>query len=410
MTSALATYGSSRTIVRNTFSGTDMTLQAARVAALDPEWGHQHWSPFTNASSPSILNLGGTVMDIAYGAGLYVAASKGSWISGSTFNSSNIFTSPDLVTWTSRASASGVWQAVIWTGTQFVAVTSNSLYTSPDGITWTAKTLPSGAYCGLDYVPSLGLHVLSGISGTNIYTSPDCTTWTTRAVGANITGPGCFGAGVYIVPTDVGLKYTTNFSSFTTATLKNSHGTTVTWGTGAQNCSAYGIVFDGTKFHAIIKINDIYVPTYITSTDGINWTIVAQLYQTKTNYVGPGISVGAIGSPTYQIDSSIGFRINSTLCVVNGVVFAMLLKNQSFNNGSSTSTSSNIQLLRLNGDSFHELELGPLIGGSLVGYTTYTGTMRNTNGRILCMPHYSDQAQPRKFEVNLNAREIVYVL
>ena len=404
MTSALATYGSSRTIVRKTFAGTHMTLPAIRLKGIDYEWTQQSWSPISNPNT--ILGFTSQVVDIAYGAGLYVAVTMGPFE-----GAGGIYTSPDLVTWTSR-SPSGVFTNVIWTGTQFVARrTAASFFTSPDGITWTtrAEGAAASAY-HLNYVSSLGLHVVHTQSGTVLYTSPDVVTWTLRAVGSNISGPGAFGAGVYVFPTEAGMKYTTNFSSFTTATLKDEYGNTITWDSGSQNCMCHGIAWDGSKFHAVLKFNGLIPLCYIVSSDGITWSIVS--YLIPPNPInGPGNQYKVQGNTYYVQENAAGLRRNSTLCVVNGVVFAYLLKQQTFNSGSSTGISINIQILRLNGDSWHELDMGPMVGGSSIANTLYTGAMRNANGHLFAMPFSTDgNIIPAKFELNLNARELVYVL
>jgi hypothetical protein len=96
-----------------------------------------------------------------------------------------ILTSTDGITWTSRTSGVSTYISdVLWTGSKFVASTTNALLSSTDGITWTNAattiTADSMAWSGNQFV---------AIAGTAIYTSPDGITWTTRTSGvtANLT-------------------------------------------------------------------------------------------------------------------------------------------------------------------------------------------------------------------------------
>lgn len=101
-----------------------------------------------------------------------------------------ILTSPDGVTWTSRASTtSSDLLGITWSGTQFVAVGANgTILASPDGVTWTAQV--SGITNGLRAVLWAGTQFVavgssvSNISGdAPILTSPDGRVWTLRTSG-----------------------------------------------------------------------------------------------------------------------------------------------------------------------------------------------------------------------------------
>ena len=64
-----------------------------------------------------------------------------------------IVTSPDGITWTVQTA--GVpdtmdLKAVIWSGSQFVAVGADvTVLTSPDGVTWTSQNSISGGFYGV---------------------------------------------------------------------------------------------------------------------------------------------------------------------------------------------------------------------------------------------------------------------
>jgi hypothetical protein len=106
-----------------------------------------------------------------------------------------IRTSPDGITWTQRTPAGGFsdpgddFFGVTWDGSLFVAVgTAGEIQTSPDGITWTQRT-PAGGYSGdfrgVDYFD--GLLVAVGTAG-EIQTSPDGITWTARSAAGGYAG------------------------------------------------------------------------------------------------------------------------------------------------------------------------------------------------------------------------------
>ena len=109
--------------------------------------------------------------------------------SGGTGN--RVMTSPDGITWTSRASYSMGWRSVCWSPelSLFVAVgasiVGNRVMTSPDGITWTwrASANDSMAWRFVCWSPELSLFLAVAESGTGnrVMTSPDGITWTSRA-------------------------------------------------------------------------------------------------------------------------------------------------------------------------------------------------------------------------------------
>jgi hypothetical protein len=97
-------------------------------------------------------------------------------------------------TWTSRTSAAdNSWYSVVWSAelSLFVAVaisgTGNRVMTSPDGITWTTRACPDNEWYGLAWSPELSLFVAVARTGTGnrVMTSPDGITWTTRAGAAD---------------------------------------------------------------------------------------------------------------------------------------------------------------------------------------------------------------------------------
>lgn len=97
----------------------------------------------------------------------------------STIDSSTIYTSPNLVTWTKRFTTAGVISDVGWSGTSFIALAFSAAYASPTGTTWTPVALPSGATNLASIVWDGSRWVIAGFAQT--YTSSDGVTWATAA-------------------------------------------------------------------------------------------------------------------------------------------------------------------------------------------------------------------------------------
>jgi hypothetical protein len=143
----------------------------------------------------------------------------------------------------------------------FVSVgPSTNFHTSPDGITWTSRASGYGSqpFYGVAWDPVIGLFVAVGTSG-QLTTSPDGETWTTRTSGfgsSTINDVASDGNGLFVTVGADGKLFTStdgiNWSSQT-----SSFGATVIYGVtrGRANWVAVG---DGGKL--------------ATSPDGTTWT------------------------------------------------------------------------------------------------------------------------------------------
>lgn len=100
----------------------------------------------------------------------------------------------NILSWTSATpSANGVAAQgqydVIWDGAQFLSVGTSSgsegCYTSPNGITWTLRASTTGITTPrvVVYSSSLGLYLAGGTGGTIMASSPTGVTWTQRGSG-----------------------------------------------------------------------------------------------------------------------------------------------------------------------------------------------------------------------------------
>lgn len=202
---------------------------------------------------------------ITYGAGLFVVVGDSGFIA----------TSPDAITWTARTSAHGSnpIKQVIYAGGRFVAVggsaTTNSIQTSPDGITWTARTGVqniSGGYASVAYDSTNAQYVMTtgyAANGTapngGIQTSPDGITWTART--------GSHSATMYCAAAKPGFMLCADGSSSHTYSTDGG----VTWTPLSQslalNASLNRLKVIGGTFYAFG--NGILR----TSTNGTQWTV-----------------------------------------------------------------------------------------------------------------------------------------
>jgi hypothetical protein len=206
-----------------------------------------------------------------------------------------VASSTDGITWTARTyPTSGKWmQAVVWTGSQFVAVTNNSAAaTSPDGITWTARTL-SGQFYGLAWTGSALAAV--GVGGA---TSSDGITWTARTMPAGTFVGVAWSGGVFAAVGNAIAATSPDGVTWTSRTI-----------TGFQNTVAWA----GTQFVAGGSA------TGATSPDGITWTsrtvpsnhYIAGLAASGASFSGGEKTV--TGSPTADTFTYAEIGTNGTL-------------------------------------------------------------------------------------------------
>lgn len=214
-----------------------------------------------------------------------------------------IMTSPDGITWTSRASGAtqDLWDVAYGNGT-LVAVGDSDLVTSPDGITWTART--SGATNVLSAVAyGANIFVTVGWGGT-ILSSPDGSSWTARTSGTTNSLYGLtYAAGKFVAVGDSGTILTSqdgiNWSSQVSSVTERLQG--VAYGEGTfLAVGEKGIVLwssDGASWNSSYSVSFMIGMTFgatqtllgvaygggsfvaagtngaiVTSPDGSNWT------------------------------------------------------------------------------------------------------------------------------------------
>ena len=225
------------------------------VAIAQMESGHELFdgSPMAAAAADcgttwawaNPLPQGHSLLDVVWARDQLVAIGMGG----------TVLTSPDGVTWTSRASGTRKYlNGVTWTGTQLVAVgESGTILTSPNGMIWTARS--SGITTRLIRITWTGaLLVAVGESG-RILTSPDGIAWTPQTSGTSEYLIG-------ITWNNAQLVAVGNLGTI----LTSPTGLSWTARTAGTDYSLRGITWTGTQFVAV-SYNIV-----LTSPDGVSWT------------------------------------------------------------------------------------------------------------------------------------------
>lgn len=207
----------------------------------------------------------GTYGGVAWNGLLWVAVSD---------NATNIWSSPNGITWTSRATLSaGNCRHVAWNGSQFLVIgTSTYCATSPDGITWTQyNTQPITTFIRATWNFLTQQWMVAGTTPA-IYMTTNGQSWTQTFNSMQIAVPQA------------------NYTSFTWAPQQNlwlmtggaSYNITyspdgscwtnsITTGLVTGYCVAYAYVAGTTYW--IAGGGNLTTNTMYTSTDGINWVV-----------------------------------------------------------------------------------------------------------------------------------------
>ncbi len=310
-----------QTIAANTLcTGVQTILGSANLAAGNIKDGVNIFGVigtvkpmFKGFNKTSDLNTSYAAWGIAYGAGLYVVAGEGG----------KIWTSPDLVTWTSRSSGtSNTLTCVCYGNGVFVASGSGYTCYSTNGISWTSVSL-SYSFRKLRYINNRFVGVKSGSSAlTAIGTSTNGISWTFGTVtpGASYTQleDVAYVNGVYIAVGAYGTKgvvlSSTDLATWNVVTITLAYGLN-------------GIVWDGSKFVSVSDTEDYCM----TSTNGTSWTINTGAYLPGTVYslnyfnglfVAVGVNyiqVSFDGLEWYSMYSNLGASIKAfESCYANG--------------------------------------------------------------------------------------------
>jgi hypothetical protein len=237
-----------------------------------------HWSVQTLPTSSSLW-----LKRVRWSGSLFVTVSEGG----------SIFTSPDAVTWTERASVvSSMLNDVTWTGNQFVVVGDNGkILTSADAQTWFEQVIPpaiinpvlNGIASSSSLIVAVGTQWDSGASTDVglIMTSSDGVIWTSV--------PGTIPAALYAVIWSgnqfVAVGSTLGQPNAEAIAFTSPDG--ITWTSRPMSftglASLYDIAWNGSRFVAVGYAGAV------TSTDGSTWQ------QTGLGVVGPNQAIAWSG-------------------------------------------------------------------------------------------------------------------
>ena len=179
----------------------------------------------------------------------------------------NIWTSSNGITWTSRATlTAGNCRSICWNGRQFLVIgASTYCATSTDGFTWTMlNTQPVTTLVKVTWNHVNTQWVVVGTAtATLIYTTPDAVTWTLRqnAMITNATTQG------FAWAPQLGLWALVGGTSTNLATASDGAGAWISRLT-TQMGTAYCVAWNGSLF---VAGGGTTVQIY-TSPDGVNWT------------------------------------------------------------------------------------------------------------------------------------------
>lgn len=217
----------------------------------------------TNGTSWILLGLPITASASGYGG---IAWSGQLWAAVSDA-ATNIWTSPDGITWTSRATlTSGNCRSIAWNGSIFFVLGSSTYCaTSPNGITWTMlNTQPQTTFVRATWNNSSTQWVVCGTTATaSIYTTPNGQTWTLRqnAMITNATTQS------FAWAPSIGTWALVGGTTNNIATATDAAGAWVSRVTTGMG-TAYCVAWNGSIF---VAGGGTTVQIY-TSTDGVTWT------------------------------------------------------------------------------------------------------------------------------------------
>lgn len=232
--------------------------------------------------------------------------------------------SPDGITWTTRAIPAGTYNSVAWNGALYATVGASVAATSPDGITWTARTIPAGSYTGIAWNGSVFAAVGANLAATSLdgitwtaqvgptsgvndvawngavfctvggsgptFTSPDGVTWTQRGSAGS----------------QPALSFSTTTGLFAAVTGGNFRTSTnaVTWAVRVGPAFAYTCIARSPSLYAAAGNNALNV----TSPDGITWTSHTTPTQAANrkgiSWTGDKFSIVGTNHASYSLDGA----------------------------------------------------------------------------------------------------------
>jgi hypothetical protein len=146
----------------------------------------------TSYTSTTLGGATGTWTARTFPSGTFIGAAFGNSIYVITeYSSGTIYTSTDLITWTSRGSVGSNVRSVVYAGNKFFSrseTTNATSYSySTDGITWNTGNLPAGSASDQSWLFNYVGTTYYCINKIGIHTSADGITWTLQTAASGIS-------------------------------------------------------------------------------------------------------------------------------------------------------------------------------------------------------------------------------
>jgi hypothetical protein len=191
--------------------------------------------------------------------------SVGFMIGNSGVSNTNVYTSLDGITWTTRAAGSGTKYGVVGMasdGSKVLRANNGNSQFSTDGITWTYCSVPTASYADTAFVEN-GYYIFWDDGSGRVTWGTTGTSWTTTLPSiSNFSGISdmVYGNGSYV--------FFVHSSGSTTCSIWSTTDLSTTATSSTPN-GGYGIAFGSGLF---ITGATAYNRNYSTSTNGISWT------------------------------------------------------------------------------------------------------------------------------------------
>lgn len=304
-----------------------------------------------HALTPSLIDKANSIVnvcpaDAATDGTIFVVVGPGG--SGSAYsNTTQIYTSVDLRTWTARTAASNMRWAICWSGAKFISGGETTVcYTSSDGITWgTGGSFPGApgaqamifTFAGKVYAFPIGV-------GTTAYyeSSNDGTSWTSRTLPnsqffSNIT----YRSQVAVTNDAIYIAYGATINSVIVKTTDGVNWTTV------RNEVAMGVA-SGNFYRDIVANGPLVVASHIASGScirsidgGATWSLPYVASYSSPAYIPSAVVAGSSGvAATGPKHGAVDTTLGHASAVVNGRIGFFVQVTQWTYNTSAAATKS----------------------------------------------------------------------
>lgn len=298
-----------------------------------------------------------------------IAADGTNWVVTGAVGTSNLYTTPDGITYTARATPGATdTRTLLHTGTNFVAAgpNGNAMY-SPTGTTWTASASSSAQatasmlQTSMTYAPGLGgangrIYLCGGTAAGGWTSDDHGVTWTVRVSGAFILYHVCWTGQNFIATGSAANTIYTSTDGITWAAQ------TMPFATSAATPTLGSIISDGNRKVLLVNATSNYIAT---STDhGATWSLRTFFDQNGTqialtaatnavaNYTNGRFFIFASGVQFTLISTDLAgwsisgeFAVGNTGCISHKA--GVYLQNVTFNTTAASTIVEDTSYMRL---------------------------------------------------------------